>query len=493
MADPVVASIVGQRLGHAAGGGHDLDLHAAARADGIVGVKSGFTDAGRRVRRRGGGPPRARSSDAAARRRHRADRARRLAAGRPARSGPGQRGAAAHRDRRPCCAAALVAAHVADGGPTVAARADASVSMLTWPGVTSTRVFHPGHRLSGQARRGARVGTVVVTLGTQRAVVPVRLTRDVPQRLAAPAPLLTSPRSLTAVRARAPASSANLGPGFDTLAVARRPLRQRGGRAGRRVAGAHRGRGCGALRRRLAPGGARGRRGARARPLRRDGALADPRGPRARLLGRPGGRRRRRRRGRRPLRRRRGLRRAPRERRRQRLRRARGGHVGGRRARRTPRLPLADDARVRRHRPGSEPGHARGARRAARAAQPARTPSSTSGAWACCVAGLADPARSGARGHRGPDPPAGADGALPRGARAARRRWSTPARWRPAGRVPGRRSSASCTADTVEAVRAGAGAALAAAGMEGRVLSLRPDRRGLVYGEEAEVPLEGRS
>ncbi len=47
------------------------------------------------------------------------------------------------------------------------------------------------------------------------------------------------------------------------------------------------------------------------------------------------------------------------------------------------------------------------------------------------------------------------------------------------------------TADSVEAVRAGAGAALAEAGMEGRVLSLRPDRRGLVYGDEAEVSLEG--
>jgi homoserine kinase len=47
------------------------------------------------------------------------------------------------------------------------------------------------------------------------------------------------------------------------------------------------------------------------------------------------------------------------------------------------------------------------------------------------------------------------------------------------------------TADSVVAVRAGAGAALAEAGLEGRVLSLRPDRRGLVYGDEAEVPLEG--
>jgi homoserine kinase len=47
------------------------------------------------------------------------------------------------------------------------------------------------------------------------------------------------------------------------------------------------------------------------------------------------------------------------------------------------------------------------------------------------------------------------------------------------------------TAGSVEAVRAGAGAALAETGMEGRVLSLRPDRRGLVYGDEAEVSLEG--
>ena len=47
------------------------------------------------------------------------------------------------------------------------------------------------------------------------------------------------------------------------------------------------------------------------------------------------------------------------------------------------------------------------------------------------------------------------------------------------------------TGDSVEAVRAGAGAALAEAGMDGRVLSLHPDRRGLVYGDEAEVPLDG--
>jgi D-alanyl-D-alanine carboxypeptidase (penicillin-binding protein 5/6) len=75
-----------------------------------------------------------------------------------------------------------VAAQVGAAGSSVAARTGASVSMLTWPGVHATRVFRPVHRLSAHARRGALVGSVVVTLGTQRVVVPVHLTGDVPQR-----------------------------------------------------------------------------------------------------------------------------------------------------------------------------------------------------------------------------------------------------------------------------------------------------------------------
>ena len=75
----------------------------------------------------------------------------------------------------------VTAAHVGSGGSTVAARTAASVSMLTWPGAHATRVFQPVHHLSTHARRGAAVGNVVVTLGTQRAVVPVHLTRAVPQ------------------------------------------------------------------------------------------------------------------------------------------------------------------------------------------------------------------------------------------------------------------------------------------------------------------------
>src|SRR6185437_14255251 len=61
----------------------------------------------------------------------------------------------------------VVAAHARAAGSSVAARTGASASMLTWPGAHATRVFHPVHHLSARARRGALVGNVVVTLGTQ--------------------------------------------------------------------------------------------------------------------------------------------------------------------------------------------------------------------------------------------------------------------------------------------------------------------------------------
>jgi D-alanyl-D-alanine carboxypeptidase (penicillin-binding protein 5/6) len=76
----------------------------------------------------------------------------------------------------------VIAAQVGGAGSSAPARTGAAVSMLTWPGAHATRVFRPGPRLSARARRGALVGRVVVTLGTQRVVVPVHLTRDIPQR-----------------------------------------------------------------------------------------------------------------------------------------------------------------------------------------------------------------------------------------------------------------------------------------------------------------------
>jgi hypothetical protein len=78
--------------------------------------------------------------------------------------------------------ARVVAAEVGAGGSSVAAVTGSSVSMLTWPRAHATRVFHPVHRLGAHARRGALAGNVVVTMGTQRVVVPVHLTRDIPQR-----------------------------------------------------------------------------------------------------------------------------------------------------------------------------------------------------------------------------------------------------------------------------------------------------------------------
>jgi D-alanyl-D-alanine carboxypeptidase (penicillin-binding protein 5/6) len=71
-----------------------------------------------------------------------------------------------------------VVAHVSSAGQVVDGRAGTSVSMLTWPGVTAHRIFRPVHHLTDRARRGAIAGSVVVTLGTQRVAVPVRLSDD---------------------------------------------------------------------------------------------------------------------------------------------------------------------------------------------------------------------------------------------------------------------------------------------------------------------------
>jgi serine-type D-Ala-D-Ala carboxypeptidase (penicillin-binding protein 5/6) len=72
-------------------------------------------------------------------------------------------------------------ANVTSAGRSVTATAASSVSVLTWPGTRVTRVFYPARHLTDQARRGARVGTVEVTLGGQRVVVPVRLTQNTPR------------------------------------------------------------------------------------------------------------------------------------------------------------------------------------------------------------------------------------------------------------------------------------------------------------------------
>ena len=76
-------------------------------------------------------------------------------------------------------------ARVSRGGASVGARAAAPASVLTWPGVSVRQEYVERWDSSDQVRRGQTIGAVLVTLGTQRVVVPVRLTRDVP-----PEPLL---------------------------------------------------------------------------------------------------------------------------------------------------------------------------------------------------------------------------------------------------------------------------------------------------------------
>jgi D-alanyl-D-alanine carboxypeptidase (penicillin-binding protein 5/6) len=77
-------------------------------------------------------------------------------------------------------AAGQVVAHVGESGSSVTAQTASSASLLTWPGVTATRLFVPARHVALQAPRGARVGTVLVSLGTQQVAVPAQLTGDIP-------------------------------------------------------------------------------------------------------------------------------------------------------------------------------------------------------------------------------------------------------------------------------------------------------------------------
>lgn len=74
-----------------------------------------------------------------------------------------------------------LAARVSEAGRTVAATASSPATVLSWPGDTVVLSFRPRPGLTDRARRGAVVGDVVATLGTQRVEVPVRVRHDVPR------------------------------------------------------------------------------------------------------------------------------------------------------------------------------------------------------------------------------------------------------------------------------------------------------------------------
>jgi D-alanyl-D-alanine carboxypeptidase (penicillin-binding protein 5/6) len=181
MADPVVASIVNNNSVTLPVAGTLTTYTPLLGLDGIIGVKSGYTDA-------------AGGCDVVAVIRTVHGRPTLLLAAVTGQTGlqvlaqAGLHGLALVNAAEPLIGtstvlhAGVVAAEVGAGGSSVAAVTGSSVSMLTWPRAHATRVFHPVHRLGAHARRGALAGNVVVTMGTQRVVVPVHLTRDIPQR-----------------------------------------------------------------------------------------------------------------------------------------------------------------------------------------------------------------------------------------------------------------------------------------------------------------------
>ena len=74
-----------------------------------------------------------------------------------------------------------IVAHVTVAGRTVDAAVESSGTVLSWPGVETTRILVSTRWVTAGAKRGTRIGTVVVALGTQRLMIPVRLRQDIPK------------------------------------------------------------------------------------------------------------------------------------------------------------------------------------------------------------------------------------------------------------------------------------------------------------------------
>ncbi|HVA08387.1 MAG TPA: hypothetical protein VNG12_16755 [Acidimicrobiales bacterium] len=74
-----------------------------------------------------------------------------------------------------------VVAHVTAAGHTVNAVASQTVHMLSWPGVRATRVLFDTRHVQPGTLRGTRIGSFMMDLGTQRVVIPVRLSQDLPR------------------------------------------------------------------------------------------------------------------------------------------------------------------------------------------------------------------------------------------------------------------------------------------------------------------------
>jgi D-alanyl-D-alanine carboxypeptidase (penicillin-binding protein 5/6) len=78
-----------------------------------------------------------------------------------------------------------VVAHITAYGHRVNAVAQGAATMLSWPGVSAVRLLETTRPVTSDTREGTRIGSVVVVLGTQRVVLPVRLQKKLPKETVA--------------------------------------------------------------------------------------------------------------------------------------------------------------------------------------------------------------------------------------------------------------------------------------------------------------------
>ena len=109
-------------------------------------------------------------------------------------------------------AGALVA-HASANGHSVGVVAGHTVSVLTWPGIVYRRTVVAGRAVKPGDKVGTRAGWWSPRSGAPTSWCRLCSGRRCPRRR-------SSSAYSNGVRARAPASSANLGPGFDVLAIA---------------------------------------------------------------------------------------------------------------------------------------------------------------------------------------------------------------------------------------------------------------------------------
>ena len=153
MANPVFASMVQKSSVTLPVAGTISTYTPLLGLQGVIGVKSGFTvaaggcDVLAVVRTVHGKPTLLLAAVTGQTRPGRAG------AGGTARPGPGRRGGPAHRLHQ-VLPGNQVVAHVSEAGTTVDARTVSSASVLTWPGVTATRVFVPARHIVDQPPPG---------------------------------------------------------------------------------------------------------------------------------------------------------------------------------------------------------------------------------------------------------------------------------------------------------------------------------------------------